>query len=68
MMRYLGWSGSAQGSRAKVLEIWGIAPQKFPMHQLDAFIIMPNHVHFFISLPTGDVGVTVDPRLYGHIL
>jgi REP element-mobilizing transposase RayT len=33
-----------------VLSVWESIPTKFPSVELDAFIIMPNHVHFIIIL------------------
>ena len=29
---------------------WGVLPEHFPNVELDAFVIMPNHVHAIIVL------------------
>jgi REP element-mobilizing transposase RayT len=41
-----------------VKDIWNAIPSRFPEVQLDALVIMPNHVHFVILLthPDDEVG------------
>jgi hypothetical protein len=44
----------------EVLSVWDALPQRFPTIELDAFVVMPNHVHGIIMLidgyRTGNVG------------
>ena len=47
-----------------VEEIWLSIPDKFPTIQLDAFIVMPNHVHFILIIANSDDQVRVDPRVH----
>ncbi len=40
-----------------VLEVWGGLPDRFPAVQLDAFVVMPNHVHAIVII----VGAGIAP-------
>ena len=31
-------------------EIWQIIPEQFPFVHLDAFVIMPNHIHGIVNI------------------
>jgi REP element-mobilizing transposase RayT len=44
-----------------VQRVWHDLPFKFPSVQLDAFVCMPNHIHFIIGL-TGCDSVGAGPR------
>ncbi len=44
-----------------VKHCWTEIPQRFPNVELDAFVIMPNHIHGIIIL-TDTVGVGLAPR------
>lgn len=37
--------------------VWGDLPVRFPFAQIDAFVVMPNHLHGIIVLTGGDVGL-----------
>ena len=56
-------------------EVWSSLPEKYPTVQLDAFVIMPNHIHFIVLLTDdtpvratpynpSDTHVGVDPRVH----
>jgi len=45
-----------------VYETWQDLPTRFPTVVLDAFIVMPNHVHGIVFL-TGETGATEAPSL-----
>jgi putative transposase len=34
----------------EVLSVWEVLPQRFPSIELDAFVVMPNHIHGIIML------------------
>jgi putative transposase len=51
---------SSAGERT--LEIWEELPSRFPMVELDSFVIMPNHVHGVICL-TNPASVTISTVL-----
>ena len=38
------------GAGAMVLEVWEELPKRFPTMDLDAFVVMPNHVHGIVVL------------------
>ena len=37
------------------VEIWEAIPEQFPDVSLDAFVVMPNHIHGILTLGTGDI-------------
>lgn len=41
-----------------VADIWHGLPQRFPMIELDEFVVMPNHIHGIIWI--ADIGASVD--------
>ena len=38
------------GAGTMVSKVWGELPERFPTIELDAFVVMPNHVHGIIVL------------------
>ena len=38
------------GAGAMVSEVWRQLPSRFPTMELDAFVVMPNHVHGIVAL------------------
>ena len=41
-----------------VQRTWNGLPSRFPMVVLDAFVVMPNHVHGVLAIVKNEVGVT----------
>lgn len=41
---------------------WNALPDRFPSIELDAFVVMPNHVHGIIVLTNPPANATVDRR------
>ncbi len=39
-------------------DLWEAIPRHFPFVQLDAFIVMPNHVHGILAIVAGGAGAT----------
>src|SRR5688572_14668787 len=44
-----------------VMTIWHDLPTRFPSVDLDAFVVMPNHVHGILWLTDDSVGVGLAP-------
>jgi len=40
-----------------IATVWGDLPVRFPFVQMDAFVVMPNHLHGIIVLTGGGVGL-----------
>lgn len=51
--QYDGVQRSAAGHM--VADVWRTAPDVFPGVELDAFVVMPNHVHAILTLGTGTI-------------
>jgi putative transposase len=45
-----------------VADIWQAIPEKFPTALLDAFVVMPNHIHFVIFLTNEPLSAESDPN------
>lgn len=64
---------SNPGARKIALAAWTWLPERFPNVQLDAFVVMPNHVHaiIFLNEVEGDEHVIRDEdellRIRGYI-
>jgi REP element-mobilizing transposase RayT len=43
-------------------QYWCDIPHHFPFVELDAFVVMPNHVHGIIVINKIDGGIVIDPR------
>ena len=41
-----------------VTTVWFSLPERFPTITLDAFVVMPNHVHFIVFLEVSQVGAS----------
>lgn len=63
-------AGEVQLSRAGgvVLEAWQRLPARFPGLELDAFVIMPNHVHGIILLGSDPTVSTPEPPDLNRVL
>ncbi len=46
-----------------VTEVWGSIPTRYPAVSLDAFVVMPNHVHGVVI-----INETNGPPTLGHVL
>ncbi|MCG6534874.1 MAG: transposase, partial [Syntrophales bacterium LBB04] len=44
------------GTGARVHTVWDALPSHYPQVRLDAFAIMPNHIHAIVALPPAPVG------------
>lgn len=44
-----------------VLAEWNVLPERFPMVELDAFVVMPNHTHGIIVITNDIVGAGLVP-------
>lgn len=49
-----------------VCHVWDSLTNHYPHMELDAFIVMPNHVHTIIVLNNADVGAGLKPALARH--
>jgi len=43
------------GTGAMIESVWNLLPQRYPGITLDAFVVMPNHIHGIVSID-GPVG------------
>lgn len=52
-----------QRLRALVESVWSNLPRRFPSVAIDAFVVMPNHVHFIVNLLAPQAGASPAPTL-----
>ena len=49
-------------------EVWREIPRAFPFVRLDAYVVMPNHVHGIVQFRSPSMGVGVCPESLGHVI